>query len=297
MQEAKEFKCGVVGLVGRPNVGKSTLLNRLVGSKIAIVTPKPQTTRDNILGIVTTQDYQILFYDTPGIHEAKRALNKRMVALAHNAIHDCDVVTAITDVDDPARIIEDESVLEVLRTAKKPAILAINKIDLIRKEKLLPIIDAYNATGLFQAIVPISALSGDGVERLVAEISARLPVGPALYPDDHLSDRPIRFLAQEVIREKVILCTKQELPYSTAVVIEDFEEMEKLIRLKATIVCERQSQKGILIGSQGRMLKKIGTLAREELEHLLGKKIFLELFVKVDEDWTKSEAGLKRAGY
>jgi len=297
MQVGKEFRCGVAGLVGRPNVGKSTLLNRLIGSKIAIVTPKPQTTRDNILGILTTQDYQILFYDTPGIHEAKRALNKRMVAQAKEAIQDCDVVTAITDIDDPARIIDDQGVLDALRTAGKPAVLAINKIDLIRKEILLPIMDAYNATGLFEAIVPISALSGDGVDRLVGEIVARLPVGPALYPEDQLSDRPIRFLAQEVIREKVILCTKQELPYSTAVVIESFEELEKLVRLKATILCERQSQKGILIGSGGRMLKKIGTLAREELEHLLRKKVYLELYVKVDEDWTKSEVGLKRAGY
>jgi GTP-binding protein Era len=297
MEKAKEHRCGVVGLVGRPNVGKSTLLNRLVGSKIAIVTPKPQTTRDNILGIATTKDYQILFFDTPGIHEPKRALNRRMVAQAKDAIRDCDLVTAITDVDDAGRIIADEMVLDALRAQGKPAILAINKIDLIQKSRLLPIIGAYHATGLFHAVVPISALSGDGVERLVGEIVSRLPVGPALYPDDQLSDRPLRFLAQEVIREKVILCTKQELPYCTAVIIDGFEEDDKIVKLKATIFCERPSQKGILIGSKGRMLKKIGTLAREEIEHLLEKKVFLELFVKVDRDWTKNERGLKRAKY
>jgi len=295
-----EHRCGTVAMAGRPNVGKSTLLNRLLGSKIAIVTPKPQTTRDRILGVLTLAHSQILFQDAPGIHQSTKALNRRMVSAALAVLEDCDVVLMVTDARDPVKdLARDEHVLEKVRACGRPAVLAINKVDLLRKPHLLPLIDAYGKRHPFKAIVPVCALDGDGQDGLLSELNLLLPPGPALFPADELSDRPVRFLASEFIREKVMLFTRQEVPYSTAVCIDQFKEPEPpgVINIIATIHLERPSQKAIVIGKGGAMLKRIGTAAREEMEALLGRKVFLELFVRVEEGWASSEKGLNKVGY
>lgn len=294
---APAHRCGVVAIAGRPNVGKSTLLNRLLGMKIAIVTPKPQTTRDRILGILTGPGYQILFQDTPGLHQASKALNRRMIAEADAALQDADVVLMLTDCRDAkACVREDHLVLERVKGAAKPTILGINKIDVLAKPALLPLIAAYQGTVPFEAIVPISALSGDGTGPLVDELVKHLPEGPAMYPEDDVSDRPMRFLAAELVREKLTLFTRQEVPYSCAVTIDEFIEPagKAAARVSATIHVERASQKAILIGRGGEMLKRIGTAAREELEPMVGRKVLLKLFVRVDEDWAASDEAMKR---
>lgn len=300
-EDVKEnHRCGAVAMAGRPNVGKSTLLNRLLGSKIAIVTPKPQTTRDRILGILTMDDWQILFQDAPGIHRSHKALNRRMVAEALAVMDDCDVVLMVTEGSDPAvNLKRDEMVLERVAASGLPAVLALNKVDLLGKPKLLPLIDAYHKRHTFQAIVPVCALDGDGLDALLDELTRILPEGPAMFPADQLSDRPLRFLASEFIREKVMLFTKQEVPYSTAVSIDVFKEPPPpaVVGIMATIHVERSSQKAIVIGRHGAMLKRIGTAARVEMEALLGRKVFLELFVRVEENWASSEKGLNKVGY
>ncbi|HOU52383.1 MAG TPA: GTPase Era [Myxococcota bacterium] len=288
---ADDHRCGVVAIAGRPNVGKSTLLNQVLGTKIAIVTPKPQTTRDRILGILTLPDAQVLFHDTPGIHVPSKALNRRMVRLAEEALADADLVLLVTDAHDPATCLEEEAlVLDRVRGAGRPTLLVLNKIDLRRKADLLPCMDRWRSAG-FEDQVPVSALTGDGVDRLIEEVRKRLPVGPPLYPEDDLSDRPVRYLASEVLREKVFLSTRQEIPYSIAVTIDQFQEPEppRAIQIDATIHVEKESQKPIVIGRNGAMLKRIGMAARQELEAILGRSVMLRIFVRVDEDWTRSD--------
>jgi len=294
---SEEHRCGVVAIAGRPNVGKSTLLNRLLGAKIAIVTPKPQTTRDCILGILTGPGSQILFQDIPGIHQPPKPLNRRMMAVADAALADADVVMVMTDASKAAHCLqEDRLVLDRVRDAGKPTVLAINKIDLLDKPSLLPLMEAYGIQAGFDTIIPISAVTGDGLDELVAEVVKRLPVGPALYPEDELSDRSLRFLATEIVREKLTLNTRKEIPYSTAVTIDTFTEPEPplAVTIEMTIHVERSSQKAIVIGRGGSMLKKIGTEARLDLEGLMERKVMLKLFVRVDEEWASSDAALKR---
>ena len=293
----KKFRSGYVALIGVPNVGKSTLLNQLLGYKVAITTPKPQTTRFQIRGILTGEDYQIIFVDTPGIHEAKMLFNRLMVEQALRAIEEVDSVVFIVDAAHRSPKAE-EKIIEILQKANKPTILALNKIDLIKKGELLPMIDFFSRLYPFKAIVPISALERDGLDELLEEIVDTLPEGPMYYSPDMLTDQPERLLAAEIIREKIFMLTRQEIPYSTAVVVEEFEEdpEKKILFIQATIYVEKDSQKGIIIGKGGERLKKIGTLAREELEFLFGQKIHLDLWVKVLKGWRKEEKALRRLG-
>lgn len=301
-----DHRCGVAAILGRPNVGKSTLLNALLKTKVAIVTPKPQTTRDRILGVLTRPGFQVLFQDTPGMQEPRRALDRRMVAAAAGALADCDVALVVTDARDPGTCrAEDGPVLDRAREAGHPIVVAINKVDLLAKPALLPVMDEVHRRWDPGAIVPVCALTGDGLEDLLGEVVARLPEGPPLVPADTLSDRPLRFLAAELIREKVMLFTHQEVPYSTAVRIEAFEE-GRITRISATVVVERPSQKRIVVGKGGAMIRRIGIAAREEIEALLagdgptgggrGARVFLDLFVQVEEDWTRTDEGLRRVG-
>ncbi len=294
----KKFRSGYVALIGVPNVGKSTLLNQLLGYKVAITTPKPQTTRFQIRGILTGEDYQIIFVDTPGIHEAKMLFNRLMVEQALRAIEEVDSVVFIVDAAHRSPKAE-EKIIEILQKANKPTILALNKIDLIKKGELLPMIDFFSRLYPFKAIVPISALERDGLDELLEEIVDTLPEGPMYYSPDMLTDQPERLLAAEIIREKIFMLTRQEIPYSTAVVVEEFEEDpdKKILFIQATIYVEKDSQKGIIIGKGGERLKKIGTLAREELEFLFGQKIHLDLWVKVLKGWRKEEKALRRLGF
>lgn len=297
---AEKTKCGVVAIIGRPNVGKSTMLNTLLSSKISIVTPKPQTTRDNILGIYTQSNIQILFRDTPGLHLPHRALNKRMVQEADRAIQDADILLMITDPLPLEEVLkEDEVCLTRCKKANKPTILVINKVDTISKPELLPLIDLYSQQFEFKEIIPICALTGDGLDLVIKALSKYLPDGPFLYSEDDLSNRPLRFICAEIIRESLTILTHQEIPYSSAVTIEEFVEPKEpeVVRIRATIHVERESQKGIVIGKGGSMLKAIGSMARQEIEKLMGRKVYLELFVKVSEDWTRTEKGLKKVGY
>ena len=293
-----KFRSGYVALIGLPNVGKSTLLNQLLGYKVAITTPKPQTTRFQIRGVLTGKNFQIIFVDTPGIHDAKDLFNKLMVEHALKAIEEVDSIVFIVDVASRNPRAE-EKIIEILRRANKPAILALNKIDLIKKGELLPMIDFFSRLFPFKAIVPISALERDGLEELVKEIVETLPEGPMYYDPETITDQPQRLLAAEIIREKIFMLTRQEVPYSTAVVVEEFEEDPErgLIRIQATVYVEKDSQKGIIIGKGGQMLKKIGSLAREELEFLFGKKVHLEIWVKVLKGWRKEEKLLRRVGF
>jgi len=290
----KITRSGFVGIIGLPNVGKSTLLNQLLGTKVSIVSSKPQTTRFNIRGVLTKDNYQVIFVDTPGIHDAKDLFNQMMVKEALNTLEEVDIILWVMDVTH--RIPEEEKILDLIKKAGKPAILALNKIDLIKKQELLPIIDYFSKLHDFHAIVPVSALKNDGLDRLLDEIIKILPEGPFYYEPDRVTDLPLSLLIAEIIREKVFMLTYQEIPYSTAVKVEEIrEEPEKnLLYIQATIFIERDSQKGIIIGKGGRMLKKIGTLAREELEFLLGKKIYLDLWVKALKDWRERESHIRR---
>jgi GTP-binding protein Era len=290
----KTTKSGFVGIIGLPNVGKSTLLNHLLGTKVSIVSPKPQTTRFNIKGILTRDNFQIIFVDTPGIHSAKDLFNQMMVKEALSVLQDVDIILWVMDVTH--RIPEEEKILDLIKSANKPTILALNKIDLIKKQELLPIIDYFSKLYDFKAIIPISALKNDGLDRLLDELVKLLPEGPFYYEPERVTDLPLDLLIAEIIREKIFLLTYQEVPYSSAVKVEEIrEEPEKnLLYIQATIFIERDSQKGIIIGKGGKMLKKIGTLAREELEFLLGKKIYLDLWVKALKDWRERETHIRR---
>jgi GTP-binding protein Era len=292
------FKSGFISLIGRPNVGKSTLLNLLLGEKIAIISDKPQTTRNRILGIKNHPGGQIIFLDTPGIHRARSRLNQSMVKVALATYNEVDGVCFMIEADHPDND-ENDFILETLNKVKRPVFLVINKIDLIPKSELLPIMERYSRLRPFVQIIPISALLGDGAEVLLGELLKVLPEGPKLFPEDMITDLPERFLAAELIREKVFQLTREEIPYATAVAVEDFKEREEknLIVIKATIQVERESQKGILIGEKGQMLKEIGRLARQEIEALLGAKVYLELWVKVEKNWREDPRALRRLGY
>ena len=285
---------GFVTIIGRPNAGKSTLLNALVGEKIAIVTNKPQTTRTRIQGILNVKAQkgrsaaQIVFVDTPGVHRPDSRLNRKMMQEIHEALESRDLILLIVDATErfgPG----DQHVLELIKSYGGPVFLLLNKIDKVQKEKLLPLIEHYSRLHDFQEIIPISAARGEGLDVLLERIIANLPQGPRYFPEEQLTDQPERFLASEIIREKVLQKTGKEVPYSIAVMIDSYEELARLTRIAATIYCEREGQKGILIGKGGERLKEIGTAARLELERLLGKKVFLELFVKVKPAWRESE--------
>ncbi len=288
-------RAGFVSIVGRPNAGKSTLLNALVGEKIAIVTEKPQTTRMNIQGILNVKAQrgrpaaQIVFIDTPGVHKPDSRLNRKMMQEIHAALESRDLVLLLVDATErfgPA----DEHVLELVKRSGGPVFLLLNKVDKLHKEKLLPIIEHYGKLHAFQEVIPISAIQRDGLDRLLDIVANALPAAPPYFPEDQLTDQPERFLASEIIREKVLLRTGKEVPYATAVIVERYEELPRLTRISAAIYCERDGQKAILIGKGGEKLKQMGTAARQELEKRLGKKVFLELFVKVKPGWRQSAA-------
>jgi GTP-binding protein Era len=289
------LRAGFVTIVGRPNVGKSTLLNRLVGQKVAIVTEKPQTTRNRILAVANSPSAQMVFFDTPGIHKPKHEMNRRMVELAVRSLKNVDLALLVVDVTQ-AFGGGDEFVLERVREAKVPVVLALNKIDRIRKPEILAIIDDYRRRHEFTEIVPISALSGDNVDALVSALERHLPEGEPLYPPDTLTDLPERFFVAEMVREKILEATREEIPYSTAVVIDSWEESEKLTRIEASVLVERDSQKGILVGKAGSMLKRIGTAARRDIEVFLGAKVFLGLHVRVRPEWRENERLLSELG-
>lgn len=297
MTEKHIFRSGFVAIIGRPNVGKSTLLNRIVGQKIAITSPKPQTTRNRILGIQNTDDTQVLFVDTPGIHEARSPLNRYMVDQARSACLDVDVVLWLVEADRP--VDTDPMIPRLLEKSKNPVLLVINKIDTVPKDKLLPLIDAYSRICPFASIVPVSALKGDGVDALMGEIPALLPEGPRYYPEDQLTDVPERFIVAEMIREQILMRTKDEVPYGVAIVVERFEEnpARNMIGISAVINVERDSHKGILVGKGGTMIRQIGQSARKEMERMLGVKVHLELFVRVQKNWTSSGRMMKEFGY
>jgi GTPase len=296
------MKCGFVSLIGRPNAGKSTLLNRLVGSKLAIVSDKPQTTRTRILGVRNYPDAQVIFLDTPGIHRPLHRMNVRMVDTAVETIRDVDVLALVIDVAErPGG--GDQFVLDLVKDARASVFLILNKIDLIKKSKLLPIIDGHAKSGLFAEIVPISAIAGDNVDRLERAIIDRLPEGERLYPEDFLTDQPERVLAAEIVREKLLQFTHAELPFSSAVIVDRFEEPTQqagengqLLRIYCTIVVDRESQKPIVVGRGGEMIKRIGTAARAELEKLFGTRVFLDLHVRVRADWREDERVLSQIG-
>ena len=284
---SEKQRAGFVAIIGRPNAGKSTLLNRLVGQKVAIVTSKPQTTRNRIQGIVTRPGGQIVFVDTPGLHEANTALNRQMMREVAAALEGIDVLLMIIDA---SRTLPhaDSLLLDKAQRFAGKTILALNKIDLVPRAKLLPLMDAFAKAFPFAALVPISARKGDGCKELLQEILKELPEGERFFPEDQITDQPERFLASEIIREKAIDLTYHEVPHALAVFIDKFEDAPKLLRIHATLHVERDSQKKILIGHKGEMLKKIGTAARKELEELLERKIFLEMFVKVVPDWREN---------
>ena len=297
MAAVEKFHSGFVAIIGRPNVGKSTLLNHIVGQKIAITSPKPQTTRNRILGIQNLENAQVLYVDTPGIHEAHSPLNRYMVDQARSAALDVDVVLWLVEAD---RFVDtDPMIPKLLEKSKRPVLLVINKIDTIPKDKLLPMIAAYSKICPFASIVPISALKGDGVEALMNEIPQLLPEGPRYYPEDQLTDVPERFIVAEMIREQILMRTKDEVPYGVAILVERFQEnpAKNMVGIDAVINVERDSQKGILIGKGGTMLRQIGQGARKEIERMLGTKVHLQLFVRVQKNWTSSGRMMKEFGY
>ena len=291
------FRSGYVAIVGPPNVGKSTLLNRLMGQKIAIVTPKPQTTRNRLLGIFTRPGVQMIFVDTPGIFRPGYPLQKAMVETAVRALGEADLALTMIDAGG-GRGDDEDRILRLLSPGGTAAVLALNKIDLVGdKKRLLPLIDRYHRTGLFREIVPISALTGDGVDDLLSALTGLLPEGPQYYPEDMITESPERFLAAEVIREKVFLRTGEEIPYSAAVKVDEYKDRGDSLYIKATVYLERDSQKAIVIGQKGAKLKEIGQLAREELEAQTGRKIFLDLWGKVRRRWRHQTGDLRFFGY
>jgi GTPase len=289
------FHSGFVCILGRPNAGKSTLLNALVGEKLAIISPKPQTTRNRILGILEIPKQkgsaggQIVLIDTPGVHKPDSSLGRKMMAEVREALEGCNLIFLIVDATRKFGQ-GDQFMLEMLKRSGTPAFLLMNKIDLLRgqKGKLLPIIDEYRRLHDFREIIPISARKRDGLDVLLEKTLAELPQGPRYFPEDQVTDQPARFMTAEVIREQILLATSEEVPYATTVVIEQFEEGLKLTRIAAVIYCEREGQKAILVGKRGHMLKKIGTAARLQIEKMLGTRVFLELFVKVRPNWRES---------
>lgn len=295
------FKSGFISIIGRPNVGKSTLMNRIVGERIAITTHKPQTTRNKIMGIRNLsgeEQGQLIFLDTPGIHKATTPLNRAMVDAATGTFGNVDLLLLIAEAG-AAPHPEDRFIIESLSQTPLPVFLVINKIDLVEKPLLLPLIDSFLSLHPFREIIPLSALKGDGVDRLVGEIWKVLPEGPRYFPEEMMTDRSERFIAAEIIREKITLRTHKEIPYATAVVVDSFKEDEErnMIRIAATIHVAKDSQKGIIIGKKGAMLKEIGTRARLEMERFFAAKVFLELFVRVAKDWTNDPRMIQEFGY
>jgi len=289
------MKCGFVSLVGRPNAGKSSLLNRLVGTKLAIVSDKPQTTRTRILGVKNVEGGQIVYLDTPGIHKPLHRMNMRMLDVARDAMRDVDVVGLVVDVSEASGG-GDRFALDLVQRADHPVVLVLNKIDLVSRPKLLPIIDEWSRRHSFADIVPVSAVTGENADRLEAVLLAHMPDGEPLYPADYLTDQPERFFVAEIVREQVLRHTHAELPYTSAVAVDRFEEPDErgIMRLYCTILVERDSQKPIIIGRAGEMIKRIGTGAREELERFFDTKVFLDLHVKVQSDWREDERVLNR---
>lgn len=291
------FRSGFIAIIGRPNAGKSTLLNRILGEKIVITSEKPQTTRNRVQGIHNLPGVQIIFIDTPGIHAAKSRLNRYMVDEALSSLKEVDGVIFLVDAAAPQDL-QVQLATEVLGPASPPVILALNKIDLVEQAKAQQVLARFTALHPFRDVIALSAATGDGVESLVSLVCDLLPEGPEYFPDDILTDLPERFIAAEIIREKVFRLTHDEIPYATAVLVESFKERDNgLIAISAVITVERDTQKGIIIGRKGEMLKRIGTDARREIEDLLQTKVFLELFVRVRKDWTENPNMLKEFGY
>ncbi|MGE6348171.1 GTPase Era [Bacillus mycoides] len=293
----KGYKSGFVSIIGRPNVGKSTFLNRIIGQKIAIMSDKPQTTRNKIQGVYTENDSQVVFIDTPGIHKPKHKLGDFMVKMAQTTLKEVDIVLFMVNATEGYGRGE-EFIIEKLQETKQPVFLVINKIDQLHPEQLLELIDKYRKLYEFAEIVPISALDGNNVEALIGAIKKYLPEGPQYYPDNQVTDHPERFIISELIREKVLHLTREEVPHSVAVVIDAIQKREGgAVYINATIVVERASQKGIIIGKQGKMLKEVGKRARFDIEALLGSKVFLEVWVKVQKDWRNKMSQLRDLGF
>ncbi len=297
MKNDKSYRSGFVALIGRPNAGKSTLLNHLVGEKIAAVSNKPQTTRHKIQGIVTSDEGQIVFIDTPGVHKPGYLLNRRMMAAVHDAILSVDLLILMRDAFVSTGN-GDRFVLDLIQKSDKPAILVLNKIDKLKdKNKLLPLIQFYSDKHDFKEIIPVSALKAEAIGTLLGEITKHLPENEPIFSDDELTDQPLRILVAEMVREKILISTGDEIPYVTAVVTELFDESNpKITKIFCAIYVERSSQKQIIIGKQGRLIKDIGIRARKDIEHILGKKIYLQLFVKVVKDWRNQERQLNEMG-
>jgi GTP-binding protein Era len=292
------FKSGFVSIIGRPNVGKSTLLNALLGEKVSIVSEKPQTTRNTIRGVKSLKDCQIVFLDTPGVHGGKGLLNRFMVNEALQSLKGVDAAVLVVEAGARGPATDDHVILDGLKGFKRPVILCINKIDRVEKRTILPLIAAMSGLHPFEEVVPLSARTGDGVPILLDAVQRLMPEGPRYFPEDVVTDSPARFVAAEFIREKINECTRDEVPYSVAVVVESFKEKKDgLVSISAVINVERDSQKGIIIGSRGSMLKRIGRSARLSIEDLLGARVYLELFVRVEKDWTRSPKALKEFGY
>ncbi|MFJ7665975.1 GTPase Era [Lysinibacillus sp. NPDC097195] len=293
------YKSGFISIIGRPNVGKSTFLNRVIGQKIAIMSDKPQTTRNKVQGVLTTDDSQMIFIDTPGIHKPKHKLGDFMLKVSKNTLREVDVIMFMVNAEQKLGK-GDEFILELLEGNTTPVFLVINKIDQVHPDELMGIIESYKERYDFAEIVPISALQGNNVENLLATLSKYLPEGPQYYPADQVTDHPERFIISELIREKVLHLTREEIPHSIAVVIDKIrrdEENEGKIRVAATIIVERDSQKGIVIGKRGALLKEVGIRARKDIEMLLGSKVYLELWVKVQKDWRNKSTHLRDFGF
>jgi GTP-binding protein Era len=291
----RHFRSGFVAVVGRPNVGKSTLVNRLVGQKVAIVSDKPQTTRNRILAVVNRTGGQIVLFDTPGIHKPMHRMNERMVEVAVRSLENVELALWLVDVTEEYGA-GDRYIRDVLAKARTPVILGLNKIDAVTKPKILPVIDRYRSLLDFLEVVPLSALTGENVDLLADLLLGHLPEGERLYPEDYLTDQPERFFVAEMVRERILHHTREEIPYTTGVVIDSFREDQGLVRIEATILVERDSQKAILIGRGGAMLKTVGTEARREIEAFLGTRIYLGLFVKVRERWREDPTILAEMG-
>ena len=297
-KEPQPYRTGFVSIVGRPNVGKSTLINQILLEKIAIVSDKPQTTRNRIMGVRTFPSAQIVFWDTPGIHKPKFNLNRRMVKTALGTLEEVDLILFLVEATQE-RGGGDQFIMDRLKEVKTPTFLVINKVDLVSKQALLPLIQDYTQAFKFPEVIPVSALSGDNVEHLIETIIQVLPRGEPLFPEDMLTDQPLRFIAAEMIREKILIHTREEIPYSIAVGIEEFNEdpQKNLISVHAIIYVNRESQKGIIIGKAGSLLKTVGTEARIDLERLVGCRVFIQLWVKVKKDWRGSDSLLTELGY
>jgi GTP-binding protein Era len=295
----EQFKSGFAAIIGAPNVGKSTLLNTMIGEKVSITSSKPQTTRNRIAGVCHRKASQIVFLDTPGIHKSKKTLNTKMVEVAIGAISDVDLILFVIDAAHPEPASEQLILEQLIKGKKPPVILAINKIDLVKKPKLLHLIEKWSANYPFEEIIPVSALESIQISELLLAMENRLPSGPPYFPEDMITDMPERFIASEMIREKVFELTSQEIPFSSAVTIDSFKEdrKKKLVIIHATIHIERKSQKGIIIGKQGSMLRQIGEAARKDIERMVGTGVYLKLFVRIEKNWSKNARALRKLGY